>query len=367
MSSILPGYNYDVFISYRQNDNQDGWVTQFVESLQRETKSIFKEEISIYFDSNPHDGLHETHDVDGSLKEKIKCLVFIPIVSQTYCDPKSFAWQKEFLTFIEFAKQDEFGLDIKLGGGNVAKRVLPVCIHEISGTDKKVFENEIDGVMRSVDFNHKGAGVNRPLTVLDDQVRESGQILYRDQANKVANAIKSVIIALASIQSGEPLSDQPSSEKSKQFSFSRDDNKLSKTNWLSLFQKTRTIGYALSFIAFGFMAAYFLLKTNSSPDKEKTAQKLNLEIDLPIKLSANSFGINISEDGKRIVYSGANAFLYSRNLNSYESTLIPGTENGEEPFLSPDGSNLAFRINTTLYVTHLDNYNDTEPKVITNG
>jgi len=27
MHSIIPGYEYDIFISYRQNDNQDGWVT----------------------------------------------------------------------------------------------------------------------------------------------------------------------------------------------------------------------------------------------------------------------------------------------------------------------------------------------------
>ena len=92
MSSIVPGYNYDIFISYRQKDNRhDGWVTEFVDNLKGELESTFKEEISVYFDINPHDGLLETHDVDESLKEKLKCLVFIPIISRTYCDPKSFA------------------------------------------------------------------------------------------------------------------------------------------------------------------------------------------------------------------------------------------------------------------------------------
>jgi hypothetical protein len=34
MSAILPGYEYDIFISYRQKDNKyDGWVTEFVENL----------------------------------------------------------------------------------------------------------------------------------------------------------------------------------------------------------------------------------------------------------------------------------------------------------------------------------------------
>jgi hypothetical protein len=33
MASLIPGFEYDVFISYRQKDNKhDGWVTGFVET-----------------------------------------------------------------------------------------------------------------------------------------------------------------------------------------------------------------------------------------------------------------------------------------------------------------------------------------------
>jgi hypothetical protein len=96
MASIIPSYEYDIFISYRQKDNKgDRWVSEFVEALKTELESTFKEEISVYFDINPHDRLLETHDVNASLKEKLKWLVFIPIISQTYCDPQSFAWQQE--------------------------------------------------------------------------------------------------------------------------------------------------------------------------------------------------------------------------------------------------------------------------------
>jgi len=57
MSSIIPGYEYDIFISYRQKDNKyDGWVTEFVNHLKDELEATFKEDISIYFDENPHDG-----------------------------------------------------------------------------------------------------------------------------------------------------------------------------------------------------------------------------------------------------------------------------------------------------------------------
>src|SRR5512133_192004 len=108
MSSIIEGYNYDVFISYRQKDNKhDGWVTEFVNKLKDELESIFKEDISLYFDINPHDGLLETYDVDASLREKLRCLIFIPVISRTYCDPKSYAWEHEFKSFVELASKDQ--------------------------------------------------------------------------------------------------------------------------------------------------------------------------------------------------------------------------------------------------------------------
>jgi len=34
MSSIIQGYEYDIFISYRQKDNKhDSWVSEFVTQL----------------------------------------------------------------------------------------------------------------------------------------------------------------------------------------------------------------------------------------------------------------------------------------------------------------------------------------------
>ncbi len=38
MASIIEGYNYDIFISYRQKDNKgERWVSEFVEALTQET------------------------------------------------------------------------------------------------------------------------------------------------------------------------------------------------------------------------------------------------------------------------------------------------------------------------------------------
>jgi TolB-like protein len=198
MASLIPGYTYDIFISYRQKDNKgDRWVSEFVEALKTELESTFKEEISVYFDINLHDGLLETHDVDASLKEKLKCLVFIPIISQTYCDSKSFAWQHEFCTFNKLAEEDQFGRDIRLAGGNVASRILPVKIHDLDPDDKRLLENELGGLLRSIEFIYKSAGVNRPLRANEDHPQDNlNKTYYRDQINKVANAVKEIISAL---------------------------------------------------------------------------------------------------------------------------------------------------------------------------
>src|SRR5450759_1563492 len=146
MASLIPGYEYDIFISYRQKDNKhDGWVTEFVDNLKGEIEATFKDDVSVYFDINPHDGLLESHEVGDSLREKLKCLIFIPIISRTYCDPKSFAWEHEFKTFVEQASQDQFGLKVKLPGGNVANRILPIQIHDLDTEDKNLVEGELGG------------------------------------------------------------------------------------------------------------------------------------------------------------------------------------------------------------------------------
>ena len=198
MSSLIQGYEYDIFISYRQKDNEyDGWVTEFVDNLKRELHATFKEDISIYFDVNPQDGLLETHIVDESLAKKLKCLIFIPIISQTYCDLKSFAWQHEFVEFNKLAKEDQFGRDIRLGSGNVASRILPIKINDLDTEDKNILENEIGGVLRSIEFIYKSAGVNRPLRANEDHPQDNlNKTYYRDQINKVANAVKEIINAI---------------------------------------------------------------------------------------------------------------------------------------------------------------------------
>ena len=201
MASIVSSFEYDIFISYRHNDNRSGWVTEFVKALQEELAATIKEPVSVYFDINPHDGLSETHDVDESLKEKLKCLIFIPIVSQTYCDTKSFAWRHEFIAFRKQAREDVFGLKVKLQNSNVASRILPIRIHDLDNADLQQIETELGSVLRSVDFIFRSSGVVRPLLANEiDPKSNLEHTYYRDQLNKVVRAIKELVMAMKSPQ-----------------------------------------------------------------------------------------------------------------------------------------------------------------------
>lgn len=261
MSSVVEGYNYDIFISYRQKDNKgDRWVSEFVEALKTELESTFKEEISVYFDINPHDGLLETHDVDESLKSKLKCLVFIPVISRTYCDPKSFAWQHEFVAFIEQVSGDRFGLKVKLPNGNVATRVLPVKIHELDPADQLLCETVLGGVPRGVDFIFKSSGVNRPLRMNEVNPKENlNHTYYRDQINKVANAIDEIISALKKpLQDIEPLRKETATVPDKI------------VNWKKTYLKYRYIKILafVTLIALTGVIGYFLFR-KSGPENNK--------------------------------------------------------------------------------------------------
>ena len=240
MASLIPGFQYDIFISYRQKDNKyDGWVTEFVTNLKKELEATFKEEISVYFDINPHDGLLETHDVDASLKNKLKCLIFIPIISRTYCDPKSFAWEHEFKAFVEQASKDQYGIKVQLPNGNVASRVLPVRIHDLDKEDVKLCESVLGGVLRGVEFIYKEPGVNKPLTSDDDEKRNLNNTKYRIQINKVANAISELIAGLKSgpVTSGRQLIEEApgKSDKDEKRGLHERPGKVIKYKWPSRF------------------------------------------------------------------------------------------------------------------------------------
>jgi class 3 adenylate cyclase len=180
-ASILQDYDYDIHISYRFNDNKyDGWVSEFVEKLNQELGATLKDKLTIFFDKNPEEK-RESYSAP-----KIKSLIFIPIVSQTYCDTESPVWKNEFSIFQNEIKNDSIGGNIKLPTGNLVSRVIPVKIHELDNDDIKLLESELSGTMRSIDFIYREEGVNRPLRPVDDEKNASpSRPMYRNQINKL--------------------------------------------------------------------------------------------------------------------------------------------------------------------------------------
>jgi hypothetical protein len=197
MPSLFPEYEYDLFISYRHNDNQfDGWVTEFVEKLDLELRATLKDRVHIYFDRSRSEGLQEHHLVGESLGRKVNSAIFIPIVSRTYCDQESYAWKHEFLEFLAINDESSRSLEIRLPGGNVASRVLPVRIHNLDYEDVYLMENRLRGRLRSIDFVYESGGVDRPLRLKDDDAHQPGILIYRNQISKVALAIRDLITGI---------------------------------------------------------------------------------------------------------------------------------------------------------------------------
>jgi len=71
--------------------------------------------------------------------------------------------------------------------------VLPVRIHDLDPEDVKLTESYL-GPIRAVEFVYHSPGVNRSLRPWDDDViKNTKQPFYRDQINKVANAIDEIL------------------------------------------------------------------------------------------------------------------------------------------------------------------------------
>jgi len=385
MPSIVPGYQYDIFISYRHKDNMyDGWVTEFVENLKKELEATFKEDVSIYFDENPHDGLLDTHVVEDSLATKLKCEVLIPIISQTYCDPKSFAWTNEFLGFKKMTENDQVGLKVKLTNGNIASRILPVRINNLDTQDHKLLEDELD-FLRSIDFIYEAAGVNRPLRAKDDDRKENvNNIYYRDQVNKVANAIKEIIVGIRheinspNVQEEEETSTQQITiPKGKKNHPPESVETLTKSSQVNQFQeisiipdkrggKDKTaIGTALvenqrpswtwPLIAVIALILGFALgwKFMSKPQPTPPLIRTTLVGDSTHRMANACCGpsIAISQDGKTIAFLTRdlnNTIFFVQRVDEFHGRPIEGTENSLTPFFSPDGNWLGFIKNQAL-------------------
>ena len=128
------------------------------------------------------------------------------------------------------SEEDPFGKDIKLRNGNVAGRILPIRIHDIEAEDIKLYEKEIKSVMRAMDFIFKtSTGVNRPLRANEDHPNDNlNKTYYRDQINKVANAISEIFRSLVQ---GQDASSKEGSTMNNADSINQGKNNIRDNRW----------------------------------------------------------------------------------------------------------------------------------------
>lgn len=357
MASLLPGFEYDVFISYRQKDNKgDHWVTEFVNALKTELEATSKEDISIYFDENPHDGLHEHHDVDASLRDKLRCLVFLPVLSRTYCDPRSFAFEHEFKAFAAQAANDALGLKLKLPGGNVASRVLPVRIHELSREDVQQFEAVTGSTLRAIDFSYREAGVNRALKPADSRSDNLNKTDYRNQVNKVANAIGEILGLLQNPATG--VEERPAAPVPNESAPER--SPAPRKRWPDLLPYLRRIRISTTaLLATALVVAVGLwLYTYAQwqKDSERAVEHIPIEFKNPQR-ERHNWGISarLSHDGRKILYQAEGGW-HVYDLLSGMAKPIPGRAQATNIDFSPTNDHAVMRTASwmgQLYVVSL--------------
>lgn len=85
---------------------------------------------------------------------------------------------------------------------------------------------------------------------------------------------------------------------------------------------------------------------NEVVERENAVMRSLIPLETNQRSIFNAYGsIAISPDGRSVVYTGVEKQeirLYLRNLDTFESKPIPGTEGGRAPFFSPDGRWLGF-------------------------
>jgi serine/threonine-protein kinase len=114
-------------------------------------------------------------------------------------------------------------------------------------------------------------------------------------------------------------------------------------------RKSRTlVAAAVSGLLFGLAGLGAILWSSSRPNQPRSLVRSVIPIAPAdsLVLSPAVTSIAISPDGRRVVFSGSragNAQLYMRALDRLEAEPIPGTEDGWNPFFSPDGRWLGFQ------------------------
>ncbi|HET7040527.1 MAG TPA: protein kinase, partial [Gemmatimonadales bacterium] len=91
-----------------------------------------------------------------------------------------------------------------------------------------------------------------------------------------------------------------------------------------------------------------------APPKQVTRYAMGFPVGQSMRQGIAGINIAISPDGRSIVYSGPSptgSQLWLRSRDRLDATPIPGTEEGTNPFFSPDGTKIAFGAGANFSLT----------------
>jgi eukaryotic-like serine/threonine-protein kinase len=122
----------------------------------------------------------------------------------------------------------------------------------------------------------------------------------------------------------------------------------------------RWAGPALALAVGAGLAAAWLGRSPAPAASGEPLRPTRLSITLPPQATlalGRGSAVAVSPDGTRVVYaarSGDRTILYRRDLDRFESDVLPGTEGATNPFFSPDGRWVGFFADRMLKKVSLD-------------
>jgi len=108
------------------------------------------------------------------------------------------------------------------------------------------------------------------------------------------------------------------------------------------------------------LAGGFLLKPPAGVDRDVSQFEQAMPSNLQLTHN-NRRGVELSPDGRKMVFSAgtiapngeATSRLYVRSLDRWDVVALPGTENADTPFFSPDGQSIGYQQNQQIKTVSL--------------
>ena len=168
-------------------------------------------------------------------------------------------------------------MKVKLPNGNVASRVLPIIIYELDRQDIRHCESVLGSILRGIELIYNEPGVNRPLKPDDDEKINLNKTKYRNQINKVGNAIKEIVSGLSSEPDipgkGKIRYVEPREETRKEDRKGIRAKPVKSIKWKLL----STVVIAAIIIIGGILVYPGFIKKTNTPDVEKSLVLMNFK------------------------------------------------------------------------------------------